>query len=296
MNTVAKKTPKKQGRQKKSNPVEIPFLMIPAGDRQKVRKLGLGLQDYWLDCWEADAYGSRWVLMSRADLKNTTDAKYRKQLENLELFMFEIRKSGGDRTLWVLNLHGSRVKDFWKSSEESLDQNKEQGDVSEEPFDQNEKKLDQIEQKKPETVDTQGFQNLSTSSQQHLNNTSTTPQRSVEVLEDSAAITQPPLRVAAMATSEKDPKEEWDVEKSIKEVLEECARYDYYPNPDQLSPLHTFVEIQFPPVFQWLKQLKTCPPSQRSKIFGHALRMGRFALKAQQGTSSDRKEDATINQ
>lgn len=114
---VAKKTQKKQGKQKKSNTLEIPFFMIPAGDRQKVRELGLGLQDYWLDCWEADAYGSRWVLMSRADLKNTTDAKYRKQLEELGLFAFKkdrVVKAGRlTSQLFVINLHGSR-RDNWR--------------------------------------------------------------------------------------------------------------------------------------------------------------------------------------
>ena len=87
--------------------------MIPFDDRQLVRKHGgLGLQDYWLDCWEADPYGSRYILMPDADLKNTTHRKYRRQLKELNLFMFETKLSGKKYQLWVLNLHGVR-RDNW---------------------------------------------------------------------------------------------------------------------------------------------------------------------------------------
>lgn len=83
--------------------------MIRFDDRQLVRKHGgLGLQDYWLDCWEADPYGSRYVLMPDTDLKNTTHRKYRRQLKDLNLFMFETRRSDTGHQLWLLNRHGSR--------------------------------------------------------------------------------------------------------------------------------------------------------------------------------------------
>lgn len=184
---------------------EVPFLMIPAEDRRTVRKYGLGLQDYWLDCWEADPYGSRWVLMPDADLKSTTQAKYRKQLETLGLFMFEIRKQGSDRKLWVLNLHGSRVKSFWKQIAESLDANNQLLDSTEESLDADEKKLDEIEQKTSEHQAQQEFQNASTTSQQHLNNSSSTPQRSYEELEGiKPAATQPPFEGVSAAASDND--------------------------------------------------------------------------------------------
>lgn len=83
-----------------------------------------------------------------------------------------------------------------------------------------------------------------------------------------------------MATSSEDPKEGWDVEKAIKNVIEECALCGYYPNPDKLKGLDAFAEIQFRAVFQWLEKLKTCAPTERTKKFDHALRMGRFAGKS----------------
>ena len=93
------------------------FGMIPFEDRQLVRKHGgLGLQDYWLDCWEVDPYGSRYVLMPDSDLKSSTHRKYRKQLKQLGLFLFEIRQDGKNYQLWILNRHGSRVNSYWEGN------------------------------------------------------------------------------------------------------------------------------------------------------------------------------------
>ena len=85
------------------------FAVITFEDRRLVRKHGgMGLQDYWLDCWETDPFGSRYVLMPDVDFRNTTQAKYRKQLEELGLFMFEPRGRGESRQMWLLNRHGSK--------------------------------------------------------------------------------------------------------------------------------------------------------------------------------------------
>ena len=171
--------------------------MIPLEDRRLVRKHGMGLQDYWLDCWEADPYGSRYVLMPDADLKSTTQAKYRKQLEALGLFMFEIRKQGGDRKLWVLNLHGSRVKNFWQPIAESLGGIEKPVEKVKQTLVQIERTLDEIEQIDSTTQAQQDLQNGSISPQ----HSSTSPQRDVEEKSDQlpleaalvrAIVTSPP--------------------------------------------------------------------------------------------------------
>lgn len=33
-------------------------MWISIEDRNLVRKRGMGLQDYWLDCWQADPFGN----------------------------------------------------------------------------------------------------------------------------------------------------------------------------------------------------------------------------------------------
>ena len=260
---------KNKKKQKQFVKTEIPFLMIPAGDRQLVRRFGLGLQDYWLDCWETDAYGSRWVLMADADLKSTTQAKYRKQLEDLGLFMFEIRKSGSDRKLWVLNLHGSRVKNFWKPIAQKLDSAEESVDNIEQSFDFIESSFDEIEQNKTEIKAQQEFQNLSTSSQEHLKNTSSTPQRSDEVLENLRVAMPQPLQEVVAAT--------WDKEKAIEEVCEFAARCGYCPTLIQREELIYLTQAQFSAVKKGLNQLKKHSSVSKSDRFNHAVRLGRYA-------------------
>ena len=93
------------------------FNVIPVEDRRLVRSSGgLGLQDYWLDCWEADPFGSRYVLMPDTNFKSSTHRKYRKQLKDLGLFLFQIRQDGNNYQLWVLNRHGARVKSYWQGT------------------------------------------------------------------------------------------------------------------------------------------------------------------------------------
>lgn len=92
---------------------KITGMWIAIEDRVLVRQHGSGLQDYWLDCWEIDPFGNRWARLSSgsqasADLTNTTKAKYRKQLEKLGLFIFQVRQEGKKKSLWLRNLHGAR--------------------------------------------------------------------------------------------------------------------------------------------------------------------------------------------
>ena len=91
----------------KIQPPSPDYLRIPAKDLQIVQSKGTGLLNYWLNCWQADPYGSRWILTGD-DTKNRTQRDYRKQLTEMGLFIFELRGSKSSRQqVWCLNLHGS---------------------------------------------------------------------------------------------------------------------------------------------------------------------------------------------
>lgn len=92
------------------------------------------------------------------------------------------------------------------------------------------------------------------------------------MLEDPAAITQPPLRVATMAVcSEK----EWNQEEAIKEVLDICAGIGYYPRPDVWQELNTLERIRFPLVAERLRQLKVVKRDMYESYFKVAISMAK---------------------
>ena len=148
------------------------FMSIPIEDRRLVLKHGgLGLQNYWLDCWEIDPYGSRYVLMPDADLKSRNQRKYRKQLRELGLFMFEIRKDGKNYQLWLLNRHGSRVKSYWEDingTNERGTQNTEHGTQNSDRGTQNSERGTQNAEIKPQTQSQGDIQERSVSFQNLL--------------------------------------------------------------------------------------------------------------------------------
>ena len=149
-------------------------MWIPVIDRELMRDEGLGLLNYWLDCWQTDPFGNRWTLMAYGEeaineLKSTTKAKYRKRLTQLGLFIFKEDKEGRQRSLYVLNLHGSRAI----SPETLLDASEKKLDHIEKSLDENEKLLDAIEQKSRETLSYSAFENSSISDQYLFSNLST---------------------------------------------------------------------------------------------------------------------------
>jgi hypothetical protein len=167
------------------------YIVIPIEDRQKVRAIGTGLQDYWLDCWEADPFGTRWVLLPD-DATNTTKAKYRQQLTKLGLFLFEKRGNTGNWSIWCLNLRGSRIHlsgkvlkrhfdeygvpqvpmDTINFLNSLLDINEDSLDSAVEKLDTVEEKLDGIEQKMAETLTQSGSVSLSITPHKLLKNSS----------------------------------------------------------------------------------------------------------------------------
>lgn len=71
----------------------------------------------FLESWRCDPYGSRWMQLS-TKLKSSAFGEAKKQLANQGLFVFKRETSIQDSrstVCWMVrNLHGSRVKDFWK--------------------------------------------------------------------------------------------------------------------------------------------------------------------------------------
>ena len=98
--------------------VEVPHMIIPIEDKNQVRAKGAGLLMFWLDCWECDRFGDRYVLMPDINFKSGRIREYRKKLTEMGLFIFEVRTNVKERRseLWILNLHGWRNREFWRST------------------------------------------------------------------------------------------------------------------------------------------------------------------------------------
>ena len=115
------------------------------------------------ECWLSDPYGSRWMQL-KTSLKRSAFMAAKKVLQDKGLFIFRPSKSirnGRETVAWELrNLHGSRVKEFWQST--NMDLESTNMDLESMP-------VDSIA---PETMQNQAFQKASVSSQQHLSNSS----------------------------------------------------------------------------------------------------------------------------
>lgn len=73
----------------------------------------------WLDCWQSDPYGSRWMQLS-SSLGKSAFSEAKKVLSEAGLFSFKRDTSirdGRETVCWmVLNHHGSRQREFWQSA------------------------------------------------------------------------------------------------------------------------------------------------------------------------------------
>lgn len=119
----------------------LAFAALPIHQIQKVRSFGKGLVDYWLHCWQTDSFGNTFVPMRNEDLNSTTKAKYRKLLQQLHLFIFEVRYVGKVRTIWVRNLFGSKCGSFKYPIDYPLCDKEEPLDLIEQQISSNEAKI-----------------------------------------------------------------------------------------------------------------------------------------------------------
>ena len=94
-----------------------PHMIIPIEDTTWALSQKPSITKLWLECWRCDPYGSRWMPLT-TNLVNKTLKQAKAELRNRNLFDFksEMRMLEGQRfyETYVINLHGSRRKEFWK--------------------------------------------------------------------------------------------------------------------------------------------------------------------------------------
>ena len=100
-----------------------PFMMISEEDFKWLKGKNNQVKELFLDCWLSDPYGSRWMPLNHS-LKTTSFRIARKALSEAGLFLFRRVSSIRDSreiVCWeVLNLHGSRQKEYWYDQEKTV--------------------------------------------------------------------------------------------------------------------------------------------------------------------------------
>ena len=155
--------------------------MIPLDDLDWAANQKPAVFRLFVDCWRSDPYGSRWMQMS-TKLKKTAFTEAKSRLSQHGLFIFKPEPSiqdGRSNVCWMVrNLHGSRVKEFWKefantnsnpsaTDFEFADTNHKSGITNSEFADTNLEFAD-TNSISPQTRSEQGFQDRSISSQHHI--------------------------------------------------------------------------------------------------------------------------------
>ncbi|MBN3949399.1 MAG: hypothetical protein HWQ38_24215 [Nostoc sp. NMS7] len=125
---------------------------------------------FWHQCWLADPYGSRWMKLA-TNLSDSAFRFARRALEAMRLFIFRriSSESDGRTSYWeVRNLHGARVKDFWRGEKSQVDTASNKRDITSEQANTATNKPDIVIQ----TPAVQAFQNPSGTPQEHISNSS----------------------------------------------------------------------------------------------------------------------------
>jgi len=192
--TVADKQSARNSASKKSEyqpKYNKPHMIIPVEDMEWKLTQKPAVRQLFDECWLSDPYGSRWMQL-KTNLKRSAFMAAKKVLQDKGLFIFRPSKSirnGRETVAWeVRNLHGSRVKEFWQSTDmdsESTDMDSESTDMDSESTDMDSESTDvdsestnmdfestAMDSITPETKQNQAFQKASVSSQQHLSNSS----------------------------------------------------------------------------------------------------------------------------
>ena len=155
----------------KPEKISRPHMRIPVEDERWARIQKPSVKQLFSECWECDPYGSRWMQLN-TKLKTRAFRSARKALEEQDLFIFRPVKSQQDAkaTLYweVKNLHGSRVKSFWKDGTQ-VQQNSTQVQQNSTQVQQNGTAVPPIG---AETQSQSGFQNRSVTPQELLINSS----------------------------------------------------------------------------------------------------------------------------
>ncbi len=101
-----------------------PHMIKSKEDQEWALKQSPSVNRLWQQCWLSDPYGSRWMPLKH-DLKDRTFRAAKKVIQEASLFLFKretsIRDARETVSWLVLNLHGSRRMDYWRS--ETLEPN-----------------------------------------------------------------------------------------------------------------------------------------------------------------------------
>jgi hypothetical protein len=144
-----------------------PHIIVPEEDTKWALDQKPCVLKFWQQCWVADPYGSRWMRLT-TDLSDSAFRLGRRILEATRLFLFR-RISDGRTSFWeVRNLHGARVKDFWRGVKSEADTASNKADTAS-------KKTITASNKAPILLKTQSekaFENPSGTPQEHITNSS----------------------------------------------------------------------------------------------------------------------------
>ncbi len=191
----AKKSKASRSKRAKKPKETIEFVAIPKQDLIWAKKQKPSVMTLWLECWECDPYGSRWMTLNHS-LSKAAFFRAKKILSDKGLFIFKSERSiinGRETAYWsVQNLHGARRKNFGfeldntvdntvdntnntlnttdvKSDSLQRDSDSPQRDSDSPQRDSESLYRDSIV---PETTQNQGFQSPSITPHKHLNNSS----------------------------------------------------------------------------------------------------------------------------
>lgn len=172
------------------------FMKIPIKDSQWVMTQKPSVQRFWLECWQCDPYGSRWMPLNTT-LKDKTLKQAKAALRKAGLFDFksEMRMLEGKRyyeTL-VINLHGSRTT-FWLGG---VEKDPDSGGVEEDPSSEGVSEPEIGHGPAPDGVTDYPTSEFQSQSQQGVQNLSVSFQELLKgVLESHQETEQPPQGAA----------------------------------------------------------------------------------------------------
>ena len=125
---------KSNRRKNKKKKEQVEFVAIPKQDLIWAKEQKPSVMKFWMECWECDPYGSRWMTLNHS-LSRSAFTKAKKILSERGLFIFKPDhsiKDGREVVSWLVqNLHGSRRSNFGIKLTDSIDTKKtDSGEVN----------------------------------------------------------------------------------------------------------------------------------------------------------------------
>ena len=115
---------KSNRRKNKKKKEQVEFVAIPKQDLIWAKEQKPSVMKFWMECWECDPYGSRWMTLNHS-LSRSAFTKAKKIISERGLFIFKPDhsiKDGREVVSWLVqNLHGSRRSNFGIKLTDSID-------------------------------------------------------------------------------------------------------------------------------------------------------------------------------